>query len=254
MATINPFIYYYMTLRNIILSALISLPVTAFGNFGSDPKPDESLSLEERGLPGNLAFLIHYADAVVVAKKDRMMTSGNGLLVMEVLWTRKAMQLPKEIYVVTDSLYYTNNSRIVVPTDIRLSEGEFTYGTMANYDFVPTLLFLRKGEIDEKWRTAWDLDNRPLFKAVNGKQGVIPLPHLAAEADKNRADRFWDTVGQRAVKEASALVGSTDSSLIISTLRLYYADKNSEFEALKNPVTEKLETDAVKLLRSMASE
>ena len=170
-----------------------------------------------------------------------MMTAGNGMEVVEILWIRKGVQLPKDIYVVTDSLYYTNNSRIVVPTDNRLSEGEFTYGTMANYNFVPTLLFLRKGEIDENSRKAWELGSLPLFKVVNGKEGVIPLPHLAAEADKNKADRFWDTVGQRAVAESGAIVGSMDSNLILFTLREYYLDEiESNFEEDASAVPELL--------------
>ena len=237
----------------IIFAIILFVPLTAFGNFGSDPKPNDSLTLEDRGLPGNLAFLVHYADAVVVAKKNVMMTAGNGMEVIEVLWSKNGIILPKKIYVVTDSVYYTNNSRAVVPTDERLAEGDFTYGTSANYTFVPTLLFLRKGEIDEKWRKEWELGDLPLYKVVNGKEGVIPLPHLIEEGDKNKADRFWDTVGQRAVSEAGAIVGSTDSRVILSTLRSYYSDIISKFEGLKNGVSEKLMTDAVRLLRSMQS-
>ena len=144
-----------LALLLLLLSSLMNASLLAFFE---KPHFFEQLNVEEQGIPENLAYLIAYSDAVVVAE-HRPDDIPHISTVTKVVHLKAgiSLQAGDKIYFETDSSNYFDNKRTIdydITTARQGHDGLITYGAPGALSLRAgkkgSLLFLRASEMNEK--------------------------------------------------------------------------------------------------------
>lgn len=174
----------YLVLCGLVFTAWVRLDA------GDQSKKDEGfqgggLKLEEKGLSHNLAFLLRYADAVILTKKLKYKTARYELSVSEVVWAKQSVKIGGRIKLIHYDKYYRDNGRHIETFAPALTSNDFTYGSPSCYVQVPSLLFIRKVSTSDAVSQNWELNGQVVYKSVNGEQGSVGMPHLVTKEHNN---------------------------------------------------------------------
>ena len=214
--------------------------------------------VEIEGMSDNIAFMLSYSDAVVVANY----TEGDFVAlcrVEKVIFQKKSLNLKvgQKIYYETGAPNYLDNSRRIVPRGPNLTEVD-GFEQPSLFFFLPNMkciLFLRSCEVDssrfnseEKELYNEVLNSGNLFKVCNGQEGVIMLNEEIREEDAGEVIKDYLEL---LIKKQKDRFGYTQISELESFLDYFYNDPD-RLLSLDSDITRKFLADCVHLSHALA--
>jgi len=251
----------------IILVTLFSLKAGAY--FG-EPDFFEDLNVEEQGIPGNLAYVLAYPDAVVVVEHHPH-DPAHFLTVDKIMYARSEITLEEgsKIYVDMHSGNYFDNKRIIeydIESGRAVSEGQITY--TAPYpvaeSFRKSLFFIRASSVKQEIRDDLRLGDIPAFKASNGQEGQVVFEEILEEPDDQKYSDFSNFSEQDRLKRiASGLElidrqkkrwGIESSAEFVDFVAAFYSEEGLTEEQMLSSLGKRLQKDSVELVKELSKD
>ncbi len=251
----------------IILVTLFSLKAGAY--FG-DPHFFEDLNVEEQGIPGNLAYVLAYSDAVVVVEHHPHDVF-HLLTVDKIMYARPEITLEKgsKIYIDGDSSNYFDNKRIIeydLETVRSVSEGQITY--YAPYavaeSFRKSLFFIRASSVKQEIRDDLRLGHIPAFKVSNGREGQIVFEEINEEPDDQKYSDFYNfseqdklkriAYGLQFIDKQKKRWGIESSAEFVDFVAAFYSEEGLTEEQMLSTLGKRLQKDSVELVKELSKD
>lgn len=249
-----------ITLRLLLLSALMI--TSSLANFG-DRHFFEQLNVEEQGIPENLAYLIAYSDAVVVAEHrqdDHPFIS----TVTKVIHLKAGISLQAggKIHVDSDSSNYFDNKR-TIEYDITIArpmhEGLITYLAPLPLSLRAvkkgSLLFLRASEMNENIRDGKRLHDTPVFKTTNGSDGQILLDAAHEESVGNDAggdNKKSNEYEEQLILRQKKMWGIRSGEEFLTFIEAYFSKDGLSKDQIHSVLGERLQKDSMELVKALS--
>ncbi len=251
----------------IILVTLFSLKAGAY--FG-DPHFFEDLNVEEQGIPGNLAYVLAYSDAVVVVEHHPHDVF-HLLTVDKIMYARPEITLEEglKIYIDRHIGNYFDNKRIIeysIESGRSVSEGQITYfaPTRVSRSFRKSLFFLRVSSVKQEIIDRRRLEGIPAFKALNGEEGQIVFEEINEEPDDQKYSDFYNFSEQDRLKEIAYGLefideqkkrwGIESSAEFVDFVAAFYSEEGLTEEQMLSPLGKRLQKDSVELTKELSKD
>jgi len=249
-----------LALLLLLLSALMNASSLAY--FG-DPHFFEQLNVEEQGIPENLAYLIAYSDAVVVAehRPDDIPHISTVTKVVN-LKAGISLQAGDKIYFETHPSNYFDNKRTIdydITTVRRTHDGLITYLAPLPLSLRAgkkgSLLFLRASEMNEKIRDRKRLHDTPIFKTTNGSDGQILLDAAIEESGRNDAGgeiKKGNEYEEMLILRQKKIWGIRSGEEFLTFIEAFFSKNGLSKDQIHSVLGERLQKDSIELVKALS--